>query len=221
MLRETRRADLEAMPQAFKRIGWKTPLDAAAALLEQCHQEHPEDPVRCLQIFAAKMRQENPMLAAILDEHKSGLRFDDVVRMFVHRHARWWRFFARSMTRSRGLRNRMAQTPFQQNNARHYTKANNRRKRGVVLVRAEVDLKTGELELVGKLPMELRLLEINAQRMLLLDLTGEQAAIWCERHARYAGVGAKWAAMCTDPRKTLRENLTPEIVTELNRLMAA
>lgn len=90
-----------------------------------------------------------------------------------------------------------------------------RKRRGVVLIKAELDQKTGVVTLVSQLPASLR---------GFAEWTAERALVWCESQEGFAQAKLAqvaqvrlWCAQVPDPRKPLGDQLTAQIIASLHK----
>lgn len=94
-----------------------------------------------------------------------------------------------------------------------------RAREGIVRVKLEIDPRKQTMSLVGSLPAALRSIKING--LQVQDVTKEAALKWCETHRKQTALVELWCSLVADPRKTLGEQLTAEIVAALAQREAA
>lgn len=235
-----------ALADAFARAGVKSPEEKLIELVGPHWSQHKPDIAATIRSFAEELYAREPLLAYIGQKY----RLNHAIVHFVQAHHPEIRRIIRGNAAGKRARAALAKnggysqhpeavrrreqrwatgerTPAAdrpENNTYFLQTAgqkavNKRIREGIVRVRVDIDPHKKTVTLASQLPSTLRSIQING--LPVQDVTKEAALKWCELRGKQTAMVELWCSLVADPRKTLGEQLTAEIVAALAQREAA
>lgn len=233
------------MTEAFKAAGHEVPEAAtkrvrriaeecwaAAAYVPRRRQgggPKGHDPVKVMQLFEARVREDADLVLAVIGERY----WHNLVRTFLEHQTnsvRGWRHgdaFRRAMKALEAEREAKRSIEYKARReavdsdwalqTKELSKASSReayqrKVRGIKRIYADYDTRTGQVKLIDKEYGPFRHIKINERP--LPEVTTEEALAWCDGRVADVKFIRALCHLIPDPRKPIGEQWTPEIIRE-------